>query len=71
MLERNIKIKPAPEQWQAERNLRFHLVVTFEARVFDAIYEGAFPLPSPNKNQVSSAIRLFKPQFEALLGFLK
>jgi hypothetical protein len=40
MLERNIKIKTAPEQWHAEAKQHFNIVITFEERVFDAVFEG-------------------------------
>lgn len=40
MLERNMKIKNAPEQWHAEAKQHFNMVITFEERVFEAVYEG-------------------------------
>jgi len=40
MLERNMKVKNAPEQWQQELTKKFHVVVTFEKRVYDTVYEG-------------------------------
>lgn len=38
MLERNAKIKRAPEQWREARE-RSDLVLTFEERIFDAVLE--------------------------------
>ncbi len=38
MLERNAKIKRAPEQWRDARE-RADLVLTFEERIFDAVLE--------------------------------
>lgn len=38
MLERNSKIKRAPEQWRAAKE-RFDLILTFEERIFDAVLE--------------------------------
>lgn len=40
MLERNAKVKEAPERWQDERNEKFDFVITFEDRVFDVVVEG-------------------------------
>lgn len=40
MLERNMKIKNAPQRWQEQRNV-FDVIITFEERVFDHIIEGA------------------------------
>lgn len=43
MLERNSRVKEAPERWQETRNnpnLRFDVVITFEERVFDIVIEG-------------------------------
>lgn len=39
MLERNMKIKNAPQRWQEQRNV-FDVIITFEERVFDHIIEG-------------------------------
>ena len=35
-----MKVKNAPEQWQQELTKKFHVVVTFEKRVYDTVYEG-------------------------------
>lgn len=40
MLDRNRKIKKAPERWQDERNEVFDVVISCEERVFDSILEG-------------------------------
>eukprot|EP01119_Soliformovum_irregulare_P002857 TRINITY_DN13111_c0_g1_i1.p1 TRINITY_DN13111_c0_g1~~TRINITY_DN13111_c0_g1_i1.p1 ORF type:complete len:193 (+),score=47.27 TRINITY_DN13111_c0_g1_i1:13-591(+) len=38
MLERNLKVKEAPQRWQ-ETNLKFDYVITFEDRVFETLVE--------------------------------
>lgn len=40
MLERNMKVKTAPEQWHAEAMQHFNIIITFEERVFESVYEG-------------------------------
>ncbi|KAL6063837.1 RNA polymerase II subunit A C-terminal domain phosphatase [Balamuthia mandrillaris] len=42
MLERNMKVKEAPEQWQKETRHRFNIVVTFEDRVYEAVMDDMF-----------------------------
>jgi protein-tyrosine-phosphatase len=37
-----MKIKLAPEQWQQESVRQFDVIITFEKRVFDTVYEGLF-----------------------------
>lgn len=37
MLERNARLKPAPERWQAETAAEFDVVVAFEERVFSIL----------------------------------
>ncbi len=39
MLERNMRVKEAPERWQ-EESKHFDIIVTFEDRVFDTVVEG-------------------------------
>eukprot|EP01117_Protostelium_nocturnum_P019389 TRINITY_DN8398_c1_g1_i2.p1 TRINITY_DN8398_c1_g1~~TRINITY_DN8398_c1_g1_i2.p1 ORF type:complete len:189 (-),score=60.01 TRINITY_DN8398_c1_g1_i2:78-644(-) len=39
MLERNAKVKDAPERWQDEKKQHFDVIITFEDRVFDAVCE--------------------------------
>lgn len=39
MVERNARIKRAPERWQEERQARFDLVICFEQRVFDIVVD--------------------------------
>jgi len=38
MLERNMRVKEAPERWQDEKR-HFDIVIAFEERVFDALVE--------------------------------
>mmetsp|Transcript_16864 Transcript_16864/g.23466 ORF Transcript_16864/g.23466 Transcript_16864/m.23466 type:complete len:112 (-) Transcript_16864:2615-2950(-) len=38
MLDRNSRVKEAPERWQEEKG-RFDIVITFEDRVFDIVNE--------------------------------
>ena len=41
MLERNVKIKEAPERWQdLDRGVVFDVVLTYEERVFDSVLQG-------------------------------
>ncbi|EGC29912.1 hypothetical protein DICPUDRAFT_42185 [Dictyostelium purpureum] len=39
MLERNKKVKLAPEKWQEELNAKFDIVFTFDQRVYDAVID--------------------------------
>eukprot|EP01132_Coremiostelium_polycephalum_P004706 gene4706-5878_t len=39
MLERNIKVKLAPEKWQEEMLARFDIVFTFDQRVYDMLID--------------------------------
>ncbi len=39
LVERNAKIKTAPERWQDQQNV-FDVVITFEEKVFDIVVEG-------------------------------
>jgi len=38
LLERNMKIKPAPERWHDQKHV-FDVIVTFEEKVFDLVVE--------------------------------
>jgi len=38
MLDRNAKVKEAPERWQ-EYRMHFDIIITFEERVFDLVVE--------------------------------
>ncbi len=40
MIERDAKVKAAPERWQDELSVAFQLVVTFDRRVFESVVEG-------------------------------
>ena len=43
MLERNMKVKEAPQKWHTHSHtseFRFDIVVTYEERVYDAVIEG-------------------------------
>jgi|SaaInlStandDraft_7_1057024.scaffolds.fasta_scaffold107123_2 RNA polymerase II subunit A C-terminal domain phosphatase SSU72 len=39
VLERNMKIKPAPQRWQAQESLDFDVVICFEERVYNSLLE--------------------------------
>lgn len=39
MLERNVRVKTAPQKFQDEAGVEFDVIVTFETRVFDAVVE--------------------------------
>merc|ERR1712166_929997 len=39
ILERNVKIKKAPERWQDEHAMQFDVILTFEERVYDAVLD--------------------------------
>jgi hypothetical protein len=39
MVERDAKVKQAPERWQEERS-QFQLVITFDRRVFESVVDG-------------------------------
>lgn len=47
MLDRNAKIKKAPEQWRDARE-RFDIIITFEERVFKAVVEDFISTRSPS-----------------------
>ena len=40
MLERNVKIKPAPEKFQADVRQQFDVIMCFEERVMEQVVEG-------------------------------
>jgi len=52
MLERNMRIKEAPERWQEEKMQHFDLVITFEERVFDIVNEDLMNRDCNNKEIV-------------------
>jgi len=35
-----MKVKTAPEQWHTQPHHNLNIVITFEDRVFEAVYEG-------------------------------
>lgn len=47
MLDRNAKIKKAPEQWRDARD-RFDIIITFEDRVFRSVVEDFISTRSPS-----------------------
>lgn len=58
MLDRNAKIKRAPEQWAAAAKERFDLILCFEARVFEAVVEDFVCVRSPAVFQPAFIINL-------------
>lgn len=62
MLERNAKIKRAPQRWAAAAGKeRFDLVICYEARVFDAVVEDFVVARSPVVFQPAFVINLEVP----------
>jgi RNA polymerase II subunit A C-terminal domain phosphatase SSU72 len=39
MLDRNLRVKQAPERWQDETTKEYNVAVTYEERVFDALVD--------------------------------
>jgi RNA polymerase II subunit A C-terminal domain phosphatase SSU72 len=58
MLDRNAKIKHAPESWALVAKERFDLIICFEARVFEAVVEDFVSLRSPTVFQPAFIINL-------------
>lgn len=45
MIERNAKIKNAPEKWQEHPNAHIYdIIICFEERVYEAVIEGFFEI---------------------------
>ncbi len=42
MLDRNRRVKPAPERFQTATKERFDVVITCESRIFDEVLRGAW-----------------------------
>lgn len=47
MLDRNAKMKGAPEQWSLAVKEKFDVIIAFEARVFESIVEGFISARAP------------------------
>jgi RNA polymerase II subunit A C-terminal domain phosphatase SSU72 len=58
MLDRNAKIKRAPEQWASSAKERFDVVLCFEARVFEAVVEDFVCSRSPTVFQPAFVVNL-------------
>jgi len=58
MLERNMRVKHAPERWQEEKDVSFDLVITFEERVYDIVNEDIMNRDHENKRGVVHVFNL-------------